>query len=442
MLAVFVALGSGAGASAATGIDPGTGSAAGGTQVTIPALSTAFAQASAGAYHSLALGLDGKAYAWGWSPDGQLGNGATEGSSVAVAVTMPAGVTFTSVSAGGFHSLAMGSDGKAYAWGWNTSGQLGNNSTTSSSVPVAAMMPAGVTFTSVSAGISHSLAVGSDGKAYAWGYNTSGQLGNGSTTDSLVPVAVTMPAGVTFTSVSASAYHSVALGSDGKTYAWGGGSLGQLGNGSTTDSLVPVAVTMPAGVTFTSVTAGDYHSVALGSDGKAYAWGRNNLGQLGNGSTTDSLVPVAVTMPAGVTFTSVSASGYHSLALGSDGKTYAWGNNNLGQLGNGSTTDSSVPVSVTMPAGVTFTSVDAGGYHSLALGSDGNAYAWGDNGSGQLGDGSTTSSSVPVVVKKSVVVTSVVFGGTVGTGLVQNPDGSWSVTTPAHGAGAVDVVVS
>ncbi len=216
-------------------------------------------------------------------------------------------------------------------------------------------MPAGVTFTSVTASSYYSLALGSDGKAYAWGANGSGQLGIGTNTGSSVPVAVTMPAGVTFTSVTAGNIHSLALGSDGKTYAWGDNSLGQLGDGTTWYRYVPVAVTMPPGVTFTSVTGGYQSSVALGSDGKAYGWGANYYGQLGNGSTTNSSVPVAVTMPPGVTFTSVSASiGTYSVALGSDGKTYAWGSNGSGQLGNGTTTNSSIPVAVTMPPGVTF----------------------------------------------------------------------------------------
>ncbi|WP_081815116.1 hypothetical protein [Leifsonia aquatica] len=446
VLAVLVALGSGVGASAATGIDPGTGSAAGGTQVTLPDPTggAKFTAVSASSSHSLALGSDGKAYAWGYNNYGQLGNGTTTSSSVPLAVTMPPGVTFTSVKAGSLYSTALGSDGKAYAWGYNNYGQLGNGTITSSSVPVAVTLPAGVTFTSVNlaAGGSHSLALGSDGKTYAWGANNYGQLGIGTTTNSTIPVPVTMPVGVTFTSVNLGFSYSVALGSDGKAYAWGYNANGQLGNGTTTNSSVPLAVAMPAGPTFTSISAGGSHTLALDTDGNAYAWGYNAYGRLGNGTTTNSSVPVAVTMPAEATFTSIHAGDYYSLALGSDGKAYAWGLNANGQLGNGTTTNSSVPVAVTMPPGVTFTNIDAGSTHSLALGSDGKAYAWGLNNYGQLGIGTNTNSSVPVVVTNSVTVTSVAFGGTVGTGLVQNPDRTWSVTTPAHGAGAVDVVVS
>ncbi|MEG2886951.1 MAG: hypothetical protein RR853_07480, partial [Aurantimicrobium sp.] len=121
---------------------------------------------------------------------------------------------------------------------------------------------------------------------------------------------------------------------------------------------------------------------------------------------------------------------------------YAWGDNGYGQLGDGTNTSRNVPVLVQAPAGVTFTSISAGNSHSLALGSDGNTYAWGDNGYGQLGDGTNTSRNVPVLVLLDVIVTGVTFDGLPGTSIIDNGDGTWSVDTPAHVAGPVDVVVS
>jgi len=129
----------------------------------------------------------------------------------------------------------------------------------------------------------------------------------------------------------------------------------------------------PAGVTFTSISSGDAYSVALGSDDNIYAWGSNGQGRLGDGTTTDSSVPVQVAAPAGVTFTVMSAGTYHSVALGSDGNTYAWGYNAAGQLGDGTTTSSNVPVQVAVPAGVTFTAFSAGDSYRVALGCDGNS---------------------------------------------------------------------
>src|ERR1035437_5853652 len=247
------------------------------------------------------------------------------------------------------------SSGNAWAWGEGYFGQLGNGSTTASSTPVAVSMPAGVTFSAVSADGQHSLALDSSGHAWAWGNNLDGELGNGgATARSSTPVTVTMPAGGTFSAVAAGSGDSLALDSSGHAWAWGGGWYGELGNGSpnTTNSSTPVAVSMPAGVTFSAVAAGGDQCLALDSSGHAWAWGSN------------SSTPVAVTMPAGVTFRAVAAAASYSLALDSSGHAWAWGS---GPLGNGSTTDSSTPVAVTMPAGVTFSAVSAGYRHSLAL---------------------------------------------------------------------------
>ncbi len=438
---------------------PDAGPTAGGTTVgdALPPEVTLIA-VSAGGTHTVALGSDGRAYTWGRNTYGQLGDGSTTDSPVPVAVAagaVPAGVTFTAVSAGESSSVALGSDGWVYAWGNNLANQLGDGSSTRSPVPVAVAagaVPAGVTFTAVSAGNVHTLAVGSDGNVYAWGNNNYGQLGEGSTAASSVPVAVAagaVPAGVTFTAVSAGGFHSLALGSDGKVYAWGNNGSGQLGDGVGVNSSVPVAVAagaVPAGVTFTAVSAGRTHSLALGSDGRLYAWGSGGDGRLGHGSTSSSSAPVAVAagaVPAGVTFTAVSAGMQHSAALGSDGQVYAWGYDAQGQLGDGSTTSSSVPVAVAsgaVPAGVTFTAVSAGGNQVSAVGSDGGVYAWGENVYGQLGDGSTTGSSVPVAVATGVVVTAVLFDGVPGTNLSQDASG-WRVDTPPHVCGPVDVTV-
>jgi alpha-tubulin suppressor-like RCC1 family protein len=432
----------GAGAAIAAPPTPTSGPTSGGTIVSGTVPGVTFTQVSAGDAHSLAVGSDGNVYAWGNNGYGQLGNNSTANSDVPVPVPLPAGVKFTQVSAGRFHSLGLATNGNIYAWGNNAVGQLGNGSTTDSHVPVLVTMPAGVTFTELSAGTGHSLALDSNGNIYAWGDNFFGQLGNSSTTDSHVPKLVTMPAGVTFTQVSAGSSHSLALDSDGNAYAWGYNSTGQLGDGLNTDSDVPVAVSMPANVTFTQVSAGAAHSLAVGSDGNAYAWGENFFGQLGNSTITNSNLPVSVPAPgSGATFTQVSAGRGHSLAVDSNGNSYGWGYNQYGQLGNTSTTNSDAPLLVTVPSGVTFTQLSAGNHHSLAVGSDGKTYAWGNNEVGQLGNNTLTDSHVPVPVYAPVVVTGVSFDGVAGTGLSQSA-GSWSVVTPAHASGVADVVVS
>ena len=377
---------------------------------------------SAGYYHSLALCSDGTVAAWGYNSSGQLGNNSTTGSSDAVLVS-PTGVlsgkTVVAVAAGGYHSLALCSDGTVAAWGNNSSGQLGNNSTINSKNPVLvsqAGVLSGKTVVAVSAGYSHSLALCSDGTVAAWGGNSFGQLGNGSTTDSRTPDLASQTgilSGKTVVAVAAGYHHSLVLCSDGTVAAWGRNNYGQLGNNSTTESTVPVLVSQAgvlSGKTVVAVAAGYYHSLALCSDGAVAAWGYNSSGQLGNNSTTGSTVPVLVSRTgvlSGKTVVAVKAGYHHSLALCSDGTLAAWGANYYGQLGNNSATDSTVPIFVS-PTGIlvgkTVVAVSAGLIHSLALCSDGTVAAWGENYYGQLGNNSTTNSTVPVLVSQPGVL--------------------------------------
>jgi alpha-tubulin suppressor-like RCC1 family protein len=350
------------------------------------------------------------AAAWGFNGNGQLGNGTVTSSDVPVAVSGLSGVT--AISGGSFHSLALLSNGTVMAWGANNVGQLGNGTVTDSHVPVAVSGLGGVT--AIAAGANHSLALLSNGTVMAWGYNGTGQLGNGTTTSSHVPVAVSGLSGVT--AISASREYSLALLSNGTVMAWGYNFYGQLGNGTTTDSHVPVAVcaagtvgTCPTGPYLSGVTAisaGSYHSLALLSNGTVMAWGNNIFGELGNGTTTKSNVPVAVSGLSGVT--AISAGSWHSLALLSNGTVMAWGYNGNGQLGNGTGTDSHVPVAVSGLGGVT--AISAGERHSLALLSNATVMAWGFNQYGQLGNGTTTSSLVPVAVSGLKGVTAISGG--------------------------------
>ena len=414
---------------------------------------------------SLAVGSDGNAYAWGNNYYGQLGDGTKTDRTTPVKVrkptNAPADFTYVQVSAGWDCSLAVGSDGNAYAWGLNSSGQLGDGTTTQRTTPVKVGKPTGLTYVQISAGDDHSLALGSDGNAYAWGSNTYGKLGDGTTTQRTTPVKVGKPTGLTYVQVSAGWQHSLALSSAGNAYAWGLNSDGQLGDGTKTDRTTPVKVrkptNAPADFTYVQVNGGGDHSLAMGSDGYAYAWGYNNYGQLGNKSYSNSTVPVRVRNPAKTNDTSkglqaaqIIAGFNHSLALGSDGYTYAWGWNNYGQLGNTTTRDSSVPVRVRNPANPTDTSkglkavqLSAGEYYSLALGSDGNAYTWGANGNGQLGNDTTKDSNipVPVVFNLQLVITGVRFDSNAGTNLTRGDGSSVTVLTPAHQPGTVTVSV-
>jgi alpha-tubulin suppressor-like RCC1 family protein len=333
-------------------------------------------------------------FGWGYNFAGQLGDGTTADQASPDPITMPDGVATTAVSAGDSHSLAVGTDGNVYAWGDNSFGELGDGTSTDHSTPELIALPAGVTATAVSAGELFSLAIGS-GNIYAWGINSSGQLGDGTTTSQLSPERIALPGGVTATAVSADSDFSLALGSDGHAYAWGDNTYGELGDGTGADHFTPEPISLPGGVNATAVSAGADSALALGSDGHVYAWGQNSSGQLGDGTTTSRDTPEEISLPGGVTATAVSAGNQFSLALGSDGNIYAWGDNISGQLGDGTTTSRDTPEEISLPGGVSATAVSAGDEFSLAVGSDGSVYAWGNNSDGQLGDGSTASRDTP-----------------------------------------------
>ena len=281
---------------------------------------------------------------------------------------------------------------------------------------------------------------------FAWGSNSAGQLGNGTTTDSSTPGPTALPSGVTPTAVAGagatddpvgSIYAGFALGSDGNVYSWGSNTA--LGNGGGSTGTTPVVVSLPAGVTAKAVSAANGAGFAIGSDGHLYAWGQNTLGVLGDNTCgTNSPTPVQVALPSGVTPTAI-AGGYESAyAIGSDGHLYAWGDNYYGELGNGgvssgtcppSTNVSTTPVQVSLPAGVTPTTVAAGGGTGYAIGSDGHLYAWGANGNGQLGDGITANATTPVEVLLPSGVTPKAIAGDTTT---RTPSARTGTSTPGE----------
>ncbi len=367
--------------------------------------------------------------AWGDDSNGQLGNNSTTQSNVPVAVSnsgVLSGRTITALAAGNWHSLALCADGTLAAWGGNSAGQLGNDSTTNVSVP-GLVDTTGVlatrTIVAVTAGASHSLVLCADGTLATFGSGFQGQLGNGSFLSvSSAPLAVikasTPLASRTVVAVAAGCNHNLALCSDGTMAAWGDNSEGELGDGTMTNRAVPVAVGSSgvlSGKTVTAVAAGGFHSLALGSDGTLYAWGSNQHSQLGSYVGLQSSAPVTVGgLLAGKTVIAMAAGTDHSLALCSDGTLYAWGSNALGQLGTGSASTGDFGVSLVDTSGVlagkTVVAIAAGIDHSMALCSDGTLAAWGEDSHGQLGDGGVSSSSnVPVAVSSAALATGARF---------------------------------
>ena len=368
---------------------------------------------SLGYFHSIALAQDGTVYSWGSNTNGKLGDNSTTPSNIPVQVVMGSysGTTYLgdntnnkiiAVALGADHSMALDESGLVYTWGYNGAWQLGDGTYSTYAITPVIVVDGAYNGTSylgdnssnkiiaIAGGYDHSIALAEDGTVFTWGGNGSGQLGNNSTSQSNVPVAVVKGTydGTTYlgdnesnkmVKIASGRYFSAALAEDGTVYTWGENGYGQLGNNSTTDSDVPVHVIMGSysGTTYlgdnasnkiVNIALGNYHAVALAEDGTVYTWGRNSYGQLGNASTTQSNYPVKVLMGSysGTTYLGDNASNkivdialgyYHSLALAQDGTVYTWGHNDYGELGDNSTTQSTVPVQVT----------DIGGTGELAL---------------------------------------------------------------------------
>lgn len=313
-------------------------------------------QTSAGGLHILVLQSSGTVWAQGNNWFGQLGNGTTTASATLVQVPGLTGVV--QVAAGALHSLALRSDGTVWEWGtWGPGENL-----TPAEVP-------GLTgVTKIAAGDGFSLALRSDGTVWAWGNNNAGQLGNGTTTGSSVPVPVSGLSQVT--SIAAGIDSALALRTWGITalktvWAWGGNGSGQLGDGTLANHPTPEEVTGIRAPSIVTMAVGEKFAVALGSDGSVWGWGADDHGQLGNAPAASPVTrPVETTgLESGIT--QLSAGLTHVLALESNGTVLAWGDNTQGELGTGN--PAAVTGKVLVPGLGGVTQVSAGGGFSLAI---------------------------------------------------------------------------
>jgi alpha-tubulin suppressor-like RCC1 family protein len=302
-------------------------------------------------------------------------------------------------------------------WGSDSSGQLGNGtaSDTPALSPVLASLPPGTRLTAIAVGCDHALAVTSTGTVLAWGSNSAGELGTGAKSPfSATPVTVKLPAGVTASAVSGGCGYSLAVTTTGQVYAWGDNSLGQLGNGATgAASATPALAHLPAGTTVRSVAAGRKHALAVTTRGQVLAWGANDVGQLGNGRTgAPNGTPAAVPLPAGTQVTTATAGVDDSLVATVTGQVFGWGSEFAGGLGDGRTNGvAASPVRTLIPAGLRVRSLFAGCSHTLATTATGLVLAWGDSGNGQLGTGSSHQDGSAVPVHVPLAGAAVAVGG-------------------------------
>jgi len=344
---------------------------------------------NAGYSSSFFLKTSGNTKTCGLGTSGQLGNNSI--TNVSIPVYPVGGHIFDIISGGVKIKAALKADGSAWSWGDNAYGQLGDETVISKSSPVSVV--GGHSFIDISAGNGYTAALKADGSVWSWGINTYGGLGDNSVVSKSSPVSVV--GGHSFTSISSIINNAMALKADGSAWTWGYNGNGGLGDNTIVHKSSPVAVT--GGYSFIDVDVFENGSIAIRDDNTAWTWGRNNYGQLGDGTTVGKSSPSAVT--GGHSFVKVDGGGYTCLALKADGTAWTWGRNDSGELGDGTSgavARKSSPVAVT--GGHSFTDITAGKYYDIALKADGSVWAWGLNTSGELGDGTTVSTSSPIQV--------------------------------------------
>lgn len=355
----------------------------------VPPVSSEFSQVSAGAFHTCALRADSRILCWGLNTAGEVGIGRPgTGSDRGFVLNSDNSIR---VEVGGEHSCSVDPEGGLSCWGYNGYGQLGDASTKQRWLPTRVARLKGAV-AEISLGTYHTCAVDSSAHTYCWGRNTSGQIGDGSTENALIPKRIAdLPATV---AIAAGARHTCALLHDGKVLCWGEGTYGQLGNGSFTSSALPIEV--KAVENAVSVVAGDAHTCALTQERTVICWGANSFQELGNTDRADRNSPVVVHGVTGVRV--LSAGGKHTCALKETGRVMCWGRDSVGQLGSGPAAAlrsdiGAGPSEVLLDDVVT---LDAGGIHTCAIGVKG-LYCWGGNSRGQIGDGTVVDRPLPVV---------------------------------------------
>ena len=359
---------------------------------------------SAGGFHTAAITKDGSLYTWGNNEYGQLGDGSQIDKNLPVRMLK----NVAAVSAGGFHTAAITKDGSLYTWGCNEFGQLGDGTNVNRLSPVRIM----INVFAVSAGFKHTMAITNDGTLYTWGCNQKNQIGpptiilnlpstknmseeqkeairnalyrNGTVARNEPENWPKQPFNECAAAVSAGNFHSTKLTSDGNAFAWGSDQYHQLGTKKSGSYGDPQFIM--GGVT--KIEAGGFHTAAITKDGSLYTWGNNQCGQLGR-QTNEKRKMKPVKMMNNVI--AVSAGSNHTAAITKDGSLYTWGNNLFGQLGDGTRVGRVEPKKILNHV----TAVSAGARHTAAITKDGSLYTWGNNEYGQLGDGTNNAATLP-----------------------------------------------
>lgn len=352
---------------------------------------------SAGENHTCVLKSNGKAYCWGENSVGQLGNGSTKSSMDPVEVS--GDLKFRSISAGWDHTCGVTVDDEAYCWGRGRYGRLGNGSAENSLVPTA--VSGSLSFDSVNAGMAHTCGITTDGDAFCWGRGEDGILGNSSIASSLMPVPVA--GGHTFASIDAASATTCGIATNGDAYCWGASDFGNLlgqGENDRDKKTAPGLVAGDFDFKPDSISVGVDHACAITTADKAVCWGRGRYGKLGIGSGEGLGVIENLRTPrevkGDISFSLIATGEFQTCGIATSGKAYCWGRNGSGQLGDGTTTMRVEPVAVS--GDVEFKDIAIGTEHTCGISSNDEVYCWGDGAEGKLGTRSSDNKLNPTKV--------------------------------------------
>ena len=354
---------------------------------------------SAGEDHTCILESNGEAYCWGDNSVGQLGNGSTESSMISVAVS--GDLRFKSISAGWDHTCGVTVDDDAYCWGRGRYGRLGNGSSENSMIPTA--VSGGMSFESVNSGFAHTCGITTDGDGFCWGRNEDGILGNNSSEGSPIPVPVS--GGHKFGSLNAGSATTCGMTTNGDAYCWGASDFGNLlglGEDDRAGKKVPSLVAGEFDFQPDSISVGLDHICAVSTADKAVCWGRGRYGKLGIGPGDGLGVIENLMTPreveGNISFAQITTGLFQTCGISTDGKAYCWGRNGSGQLGDGTTTMQVEPAAVS--ADIEFAELTIGVDHACGVSSDDDVYCWGNGNAGKLGTRSSENKLTPTKVTK------------------------------------------
>jgi alpha-tubulin suppressor-like RCC1 family protein len=337
---------------------------------TLPTLSPL----SAGGFHTCGLDSSGHAWCWGLDVYGEVGDGLDDQDKLAP-IAVVGGLTFTSLTAGWIHTC--GRDTNGLTWCWGKDGAF-NQRTPVNVVGAFSFLAAGAEFT---------CALDPAGHAWCWGYDTYGQVGDGPADQSFKNTPVAVAADLSFTSVAAGSNHACGLDATGQALCWGWDLSGQVGDGPPDQENKYAPIEVAGDLSFTSLVAGSMHTCGLDGTGKAWCWGNDTYGQVGDGPADQGNKYAPIRVAGDLSFTSLAAGSMHTCGLDRTGNAWCWGDDASGQVGDGPADQAQKPSPVAVAGGVVFSSLTAGGSHTCGVDATDQAWCWGRDEDGQIGDG-------------------------------------------------------